>query len=479
MVFSSIIFLFFFLPVVLVLYYTVCAPSVAMRNGLLLLTSLFFYAWGEPKNVLLLIGSCVLNWGIALAISRWRRYGRLLLVLDCAANLGVLFVFKYLGFAVTNLKAVLGDSFLPQVDIALPIGISFFTFQALSYVIDVYRDTVRVQKNPFYVALYIALFPQLVAGPIVRYSTVAEEIRNRVHSWELLSEGACRFVQGLAKKLLLANTFAVVADNIYSLTEAGHQLVKIPVTLAWLGSFAYTLQIFFDFSGYSDMAIGLGKMFGFHFEENFNYPYISKSVSEFWRRWHISLSTWFREYVYFPLGGSRVENKDKMVRNLLVVWLLTGLWHGANWTFVFWGLFNFVCLLLERLFLFEKWKAHPVWKHLYTMLMVYFGWVLFKFENMAELGNVLSGMFGFGHMAGNLSTLYTLLNNIFLLIISIIAVFPIGKNLRMAAYRYENKRKKVPTLLYYLDAVTPVILILLSLLALVGDSYNPFLYFQF
>ena len=272
-----------------------------------------------------------------MAISRWRRYGRLLLVLDCAANLGVLFVFKYLGFAVTNLKAVLGDSFLPQVDIALPIGISFFTFQALSYVIDVYRDTVRVQKNPFYVALYIALFPQLVAGPIVRYSTVAEEIRNRVHSWELLSEGACRFVQGLAKKLLLANTFAVVADNIYSLTEAGHQLVKIPVTLAWLGSFAYTLQIFFDFSGYSDMAIGLGKMFGFHFEENFNYPYISKSVSEFWRRWHISLSTWFREYVYFPLGGSRVENKDKMVRNLLVVWLLTGLWHGANWTFVFWG----------------------------------------------------------------------------------------------------------------------------------------------
>ena len=314
MVFSSIIFLFFFLPVVLVLYYTVCAPSVAMRNGLLLLTSLFFYAWGEPKNVLLLIGSCVLNWGIALAISRWRRYGKLLLVLDCAANLGVLFVFKYLGFAVTNLKAVLGDSFLPQVDIALPIGISFFTFQALSYVIDVYRDTVRVQKNPFYVALYIALFPQLVAGPIVRYSTVAEAIRNRVHSWELLSEGVCRFVQGLAKKLLLANTFAVVADNIYSLTEAGHQLVKIPVTLAWLGSFAYTLQIFFDFSGYSDMAIGLGKMFGFHFEENFNYPYISKSVSEFWRRWHISLSTWFREYVYFPLGGSRVENKDKMVR---------------------------------------------------------------------------------------------------------------------------------------------------------------------
>ena len=244
MVFSSIIFLFFFLPVVLVLYYTVCAPSVAMRNGLLLLTSLFFYAWGEPKNVLLLIGSCVLNWGIALAISRWRRYGKLLLVLDCAANLGVLFVFKYLGFAVTNLKAVLGDSFLPQVDIALPIGISFFTFQALSYVIDVYRDTVRVQKNPFYVALYIALFPQLVAGPIVRYSTVAEEIRNRVHSWELLSEGACRFVQGLAKKLLLANTFAVVADNIYSLTEAGHQLVKIPVTLAWLGSFAYTCLLY-------------------------------------------------------------------------------------------------------------------------------------------------------------------------------------------------------------------------------------------
>lgn len=477
MVFSSIIFLFFFLPVVLVLYYTVCAPSVAMRNGLLLLTSLFFYAWGEPKNVLLLIGSCVLNWGIALAISRWRRYGKLLLVLDCAANLGVLFVFKYLGFAVTNLKAVLGDSFLPQVDIALPIGISFFTFQALSYVIDVYRDTVRVQKNPFYVALYIALFPQLVAGPIVRYSTVAEEIRNRVHSWELLSEGACRFVQGLAKKLLLANTFAVVADNIYSLTEAGHQLVKIPVTLAWLGSFAYTLQIFFDFSGYSDMAIGLGKMFGFHFEENFNYPYISKSVSEFWRRWHISLSTWFREYVYFPLGGSRVENKDKMVRNLLVVWLLTGLWHGANWTFVFWGLFNFVCLLLERLFLFEKWKAHPVWKHLYTMLMVNFGWVLFRSESFYQFQEYLGNMFGLngnGFFSGQ--ALMFLQEYAVYWVIGILLCLPTAGWLKKKLASLPKLSKTSFAVVYPVGMAG---LFFVCVTYLVRSGYNPFIYFNF
>ena len=412
-----------------------------------------------------------------MAISRWRRYGRLLLVLDCAANLGVLFVFKYLGFAVTNLKAVLGDSFLPQVDIALPIGISFFTFQALSYVIDVYRDTVRVQKNPFYVALYIALFPQLVAGPIVRYSTVAEEIRNRVHSWELLSEGACRFVQGLAKKLLLANTFAVVADNIYSLTEAGHQLVKIPVTLAWLGSFAYTLQIFFDFSGYSDMAIGLGKMFGFHFEENFNYPYISKSVSEFWRRWHISLSTWFREYVYFPLGGSRVENKDKMVRNLLVVWLLTGLWHGANWTFVFWGLFNFVCLLLERLFLFEKWKAHPVWKHLYTMLMVNFGWVLFRSESFYQFQEYLGNMFGLngnGFFSGQ--ALMFLQEYAVYWVIGILLCLP-------AAGWLKKKLASLPKLSKTSFAVVYPVgmagLFFVCVTYLVRSGYNPFIYFNF
>ena len=407
MVFSSIIFLFFFLPVVLVLYYTVCAPSVAMRNGLLLLTSLFFYAWGEPKNVLLLIGSCVLNWGIALAISRWRRYGRLLLVLDCAANLGVLFVFKYLGFAVTNLKAVLGDSFLPQVDIALPIGISFFTFQALSYVIDVYRDTVRVQKNPFYVALYIALFPQLVAGPIVRYSTVAEEIRNRVHSWELLSEGACRFVQGLAKKLLLANTFAVVADNIYSLTEAGHQLVKIPVTLAWLGSFAYTLQIFFDFSGYSDMAIGLGKMFGFHFEENFNYPYISKSVSEFWRRWHMSLSFWVRDYLYQPIAASkRYWGQWGIVYALVVPFVLLGVWHGAGWNYVIYGLIQGLIISYEMVTVAYRNKVETsVGKHVFgvysilrTYLLFAFSLLFFRLPSLSDAGYMIS------HLSFNLHT---------------------------------------------------------------------------
>ena len=475
MVFSSIIFLFFFLPVVLVLYYTVCAPSVAMRNGLLLLTSLFFYAWGEPKNVLLLIGSCVLNWGIALAISRWRRYGRLLLVLDCAANLGVLFVFKYLGFAVTNLKAVLGDSFLPQVDIALPIGISFFTFQALSYVIDVYRDTVRVQKNPFYVALYIALFPQLVAGPIVRYSTVAEEIRNRVHSWELLSEGACRFVQGLAKKLLLANTFAVVADNIYSLTEAGHQLVKIPVTLAWLGSFAYTLQIFFDFSGYSDMAIGLGKMFGFHFEENFNYPYISKSVSEFWRRWHISLGTWFRDYVYIPLGGNRV-GKYRHLLNILAVWVLTGFWHGAAWNFAVWGLLFAVLLMAEKMWLLKLLRKHKMIARIYVLFFVLISFVLFNADNMGQAFSDLAGLFGAGGIPlASDEALYYLSSFSLILPIAIIGATPLIKN----GFERLSKNCAAVRILNIAEPIALLSILLVMTAYLVDGSFNPFLYFRF
>ena len=471
MVFSSIIFLWVLLPCILLLYYVSPKP---FKNGILTVFSLFFYAWGEPRYVVLMIFSVLLNYGFGRLVEKFGKK-RWLLALCVTLNLLILGYFKYYNFLAEVLNPLLRgfDIALPAIQVTLPIGISFYTFQLLSYVVDVYRKEVAAQPAYWKLLLYCSLFHQCIAGPIVRYQTVAAEIDDRKVTLTDLTNGIRRFSIGLAKKAILANGCASVADtllaNTQSATTAG----------LWLGMLFYMLQIYLDFSAYSDMAIGMGQMVGFHYLENFNYPYSSVSVQDFWRRWHISLSSFFRDYVYIPLGGSR--GGDLLtVRNMFIVWALTGIWHGASWNYILWGLYFFVFLVLERFVLkkvLERLPRAVGW--IYAMLVVYFGWVLFKFENMAELGNVLAGMFGFGHMAGNLSTLYTLLNNIFLLIISIIAVFPIGKNLRMAAYRYENKRKKVPTLLYYLDAVTPVILILLSLLALVGDSYNPFLYFQF
>ena len=411
MVFSSLLFVFLFLALNIVCYYSV--KTIRQKNIVLLVFSLIFYAWGGAAYLLLLAGMAFWSWLCALMIEKneEQKTRKLWMWAECLVLLGLLIFFKYMNFLTGNLSALIG---FPKeaTKIILPIGISFYTFQLLSYVVDVYRKEVAAQPAYWKLLLYCSLFHQCIAGPIVRYQTVAAEIDDRKVTLTDLTNGIRRFSIGLAKKAILANGCASVADtllaNTQSATTAG----------LWLGMLFYMLQIYLDFSAYSDMAIGMGQMVGFHYLENFNYPYSSVSVQDFWRRWHISLSSFFRDYVYIPLGGSR--GGDLLtVRNMFIVWALT------------------------------------------------------------ELGNVLAGMFGFGHMAGNLSTLYTLLNNIFLLIISIIAVFPIGKNLRMAAYRYENKRKKVPTLLYYLDAVTPVILILLSLLALVGDSYNPFLYFQF
>ena len=469
------VFLCGFLPVVLTIY-ALCPAR--FRNFFLFIASLFFYAWGEPRYIVIMLFSTVFDYANGIVMEYLDRrekpqYRKWVLMLSVVVNIGILCFFKYTDFVLESVGTLTGHP-LPLLKLALPIGISFYTFQTLSYTIDVYRRKVEVQHNIIDFGMYVCLFPQLIAGPIVRYSDVAEQIRNRRGSWEERAYGAQRFIVGLAKKVLLANQIGDLWSQISVLPQS-----DMSMSAAWLGAIAYTFQIYFDFSGYSDMAIGLGHILGFRFPENFNYPYLSRSITEFWRRWHMTLGTWFREYVYIPLGGNR-KGTIRQIFNLLVVWFLTGLWHGAGWNFILWGLYFFVFLVLERFVLkkvLERLPRAVGW--IYAMLVVYFGWVLFKFENMAELGNVLSGMFGFGHMAGNLSTLYTLLNNIFLLIISIIAVFPIGKNLRMAAYHYENKRKKVPTLLYYLDAVTPVILILLSLLALVGDSYNPFLYFQF
>ena len=464
MLFSSIPFLYYFLPLVLVCYF--CVPF-RWKNFILLFFSLIFYSWGEPRYIFLMVLSILLGYIEGILIER-KKHSRLILAGACCIHLGLLMYFKYIDFLIGNLNAI-GLS-IPLFHIALPIGISFYTFQILSYLIDVYRKDCTAQTNLISFGAYVSMFPQLIAGPIVRYKDIAAQLEVRKHSVEKAALGIRKFILGLSKKVLLANSLGALCSTFQTSTDRS-------VLYYWLYAFSFALQIYFDFSGYSDMAIGLGKMFGFHFEENFNYPYISKSVSEFWRRWHISLSTWFREYVYFPLGGSRVENKDKMVRNLLVVWLLTGLWHGANWTFVFWGLFNFVCLLLERLFLFEKWKAHPVWKHLYTMLMVNFGWVLFRSESFYQFQEYLGNMFGLngnGFFSGQ--ALMFLQEYAVYWVIGILLCLP-------AAGWLKKKLASLPKLSKTSFAVVYPVgmagLFFVCVTYLVRSGYNPFIYFNF
>ena len=398
MLFSSMEFVFVFLPVVMGINLLLRGRA---RNYWLLLCSLLFYAWGEPSFVLVMIGSIVVNYLLALAISRRAdQPGRkkALLVLDIVCNLSLLFVFKYLNFVTRTVRGWFPQliPLIPATSIALPIGISFFTFQAMSYVIDVYRGT-PAQKNPAYIGLYISLFPQLIAGPIVRYSTISEQIESRKITLSDFSEGCLIFLRGFNKKILLANVLSEIAD--LSFGSSG-----LTVGMAWLGALCYTLQIYFDFGGYSDMAIGLGKMLGFHFEKNFDYPYISGTVTEFWRRWHISLGSWFRDYVYFPLGGSRVGSKALLIRNLMIVWLLTGIWHGAEWTFILWGLLYGLLITGEKLSGIPrklKQPGHGAEKALYrafTLLVVLLGWVLFRADNLPQAGGYLRTMFGLNQM---------------------------------------------------------------------------------
>ena len=399
---------------------------------------------------------------------------KLWLIVTCVVNLGILFVFKYWDFTMSSINIIIGRDLLPLYHIALPIGISFFTFQAMSYVIDVYRGDVPAQKSLWNVTLYVSLFPQLVAGPIVRYHTIEDQILHRTHSWQQFSQGATRFAQGLAKKLILANSFATIADTIYNLTRAGHNVMVIPISLAWLGTFAYTLQIFLDFSAYSDMAIGLGKMFGFTFEENFIYPYISQSIGEFWRRWHISLGTWFREYVYIPLGGSRMSSIDGVFRNMLVVWLLTGLWHGAAWNFLFWGLLNYAFLVFERITMLEKRTGHRILRHIYTMTVVNLGWVLFRCEDFYQLQEYLGNLFGLYH--NPFFSYYTwmfLREYFYFWIIGICICFPVFPALRQ--YILE-KHPRLESVLY---PAGMIMIFLLSVVYLSKSGYNPFIYFNF
>ncbi|WP_099189074.1 MBOAT family O-acyltransferase [Tepidibacter mesophilus] len=473
MLFSSIVFLFYFFPAVLLIYY-ILRFSNTLKNIFLLFASLFFYAWGEPWFVLIMIVSIICNYVFALLVDRYRHkksISKIILVLMCFVNLGLLFFFKYLGFAVRTITQI--TNFKIHIpNIALPIGISFFTFQAMSYVVDVYRKNGNVQKNPFYVALYISFFPQLIAGPIVRYSTIANQIINRKETWQKFSIGTCRFITGLSKKVLIANNMAVVADRIFEMNI----VAGVPSSLAWLGSVAYTLQIFFDFSGYSDMAIGIGLMFGFKFEENFNYPYISKSITEFWRRWHMSLGSWFKEYVYFPLGGSRIKNKDKVIRNLFIVWLLTGIWHGAEWTFVLWGLWNFTFIAVEKFFAIDKRVSNKITRNLYVLFVVNLGWVIFRADNLVEAGRFVSSMFKF-YKNGFWSDYTAMFLKEYIVFFTAGIVFstPIAK--RMNKFIVDGEPGSKILDFGYTFVIISLFLICVSYLT--KGTYNPFIYFNF
>lgn len=380
-------------------------------------------------------------------------------------------MFKYLGFVIRNINEMQSYQFtVPKI--ALPIGISFFTFKAISYVIDVYRKDDLVQKNPFYVGLYITFFPQILAGPISRYSSMIDQFKNRKETWQQFSVGCCRFITGLGKKVLISNNMAVIVDRIFQMNYNA----PIPSSLAWLGSIAYTLQIFFDFSGYSDMAIGIGLMFGFKCDENFNYPYISKSITEFWRRWHISLSSWFRDYVYFSLGGSRVSNKDKMIRNLLVVWVLTGVWHGAEWTFLIWGMINFIFIVVEKLISFDDIKGFNVFKHIYALFIINLGWVLFRSSNLIEAGKYISCMFGLSNNGfWSDSTYMFFKENLIFFIAAIILSMPIAKETN----NFIMNKAKFYNIIEIVYPFAIMSLFIISICYIVKGTYNPFIYFNF
>ncbi len=476
MLFSSDLFLFVFLPVVLLVYYCPLRSTRRGQNWFLLAASLFFYGWAEPVFVLVMLGSVLYNYLLGLWVAARMGRGRrttLPVALAVAGNLSLLFVFKYLTFTLVNLRAA-GLS-APLVNVALPVGISFFTFQALSYVLDVARGDAEVQKNPLNVGLYIAFFPQLIAGPIVKYRTVAHQIQHRQESWEMFSQGCWRFLIGLGKKVILANQLAVIADAAF---DAG---VPGSVAMAWVGSLCYTLQIYFDFGGYSDMAIGLGKMFGFQFLENFRYPYLASSCRDFWKRWHISLTTWFRDYLYIPLGGNRMKSRWGVWRNMLVVWLFTGIWHGANWTFLTWGLVWFVLLSAERLW--HPLERCPLWlRRAVTFLVVNFTWVLFRADSLERAAGFLGAMFGVGVPAvWSPEAGYYLTQNWAVLALAIAACGPAATWLRGRLTRLAQRAEK-PWLMPAWDAVCAVSLgavFLVSAAFLVKGSYNPFIYFNF
>jgi alginate O-acetyltransferase complex protein AlgI len=469
MVFSTFEFLFFFLPITLLIYYLI--PS-RMRNAVLLVMSLLFYAWGEPKYILIMLFSTVFDYCNGRLLERFdsrERLRKLILIISVTVNLGILCFFKYTDFLIETVNDVASLS-LPVLKQALPIGISFYTFQTLSYTIDVYRRRVAVQHNILDFGMYICLFPQLIAGPIVRYADIESEIKNRSVNVGDVWSGLLRFTVGLGKKVLLGNQIGALWEEISS------SYTSLPALSAWLGALAFAFQIYFDFSGYSDMAIGLGHMFGFSFPENFNYPYQAESITDFWRRWHMTLSTWFREYLYIPLGGNR-KGILMQIRNLFFVWLLTGLWHGAGWNFVLWGLYYFVLLTAEKLFMLKFLKKAPRFaRHIYTVLLVLFGWVLFACDDLSMLKGYIGAMLGFGSGAASSMSVYYLITYAILFIVSIIGSTELP---RRFIIKCANRASLSVKATFAVEAVFIILILGLSIVFIAADSYNPFLYFRF
>lgn len=460
MIFSSITFLFFFLVATIAIYYLL--PR-SLKNGWLLLTSLFFYGYGEPIYILLMVFSIVSNYVLGILMGKFEKKKKMILVIGIIFNLLLLGYFKYAGFLTETLNLLFKN--LAVKTIALPIGISFYTFQIMSYLIDVYRGDCKPQRNIVMFGTYVTMFPQLIAGPIVRYRDIELQLESRTESFEMFGRGVELFTVGLCKKVLLANTFG---DLFESLTAIGPASGVVGHFVAMI---AFSLQIYFDFSGYSDMARGLGNMFGFEFVKNFDYPYISKSITEFWRRWHISLGTWFKEYVYIPLGGNR-NGIVKQIRNILIVWALTGLWHGASWNFVLWGVYYGILLILEKVFLLKALDKAPAFiGHIYTLALVALGWMLFQFTDMSDLGNFFAGLFAFQNFGASTDATYQILSHLPLLIIGFIACLPVARNL------FEKWKDKKGFIV--LESILIICALVLCTSALVTSTYNPFLYFRF
>lgn len=472
MVFSSFTFLFLFLPTILFFYYIIPKEKIAYKNLILLIFSLIFYAWGEPIYIVLMLISIISNYILALLINKYKNNkikAKIFLILSILISIGLLGFFKYADFLIVNLNYLLGLN-LSLLNIPLPIGISFYTFQIMSYTIDVYRNKVAVQKNFLALATYVALFPQLIAGPIVRYITIEDELKHRKVTVSMFADGIRRFIIGLAKKVVIANNVALFADAVFNNNPSQFGTLAV-----WMAAIAYTFQVYFDFSGYSDMAIGLGKMFGFNFLENFNYPYIARSMGEFWRRWHISLGTWFRDYVYIPLGGSRVS-LFRWIINMFIVWSITGLWHGASWNFVLWGLYAAVFMVMEKLFLNKLLEKIPrLLQHLYAIFLIIIGRVLFRVDNVTNLFKYLSRMFTYKET--NILSFFTVNDNLMHLfpyfILAAIGCTPLIKNL---LNKMDNSKKQFFKYLYdfYLIAI-----LIISIMHLVNSSFNPFIYFRF
>ncbi len=471
MVFSSLLFLFRYLPIVLLLYFILPRQ---LRNLLLYVVSLIFYAWGEPIYVTIMLFSTVVDYTHGLLVERFKEKGnikaaKLVVASSMIINLSLLGFFKYTDFVLSNINAIFGTN-IDLLGIALPIGISFYTFQTMSYTVDVYRGDAKAQHNIISFGAYVALFPQLIAGPIVQFKTVADQLDNRRENIDDFAIGVNRFMTGLGKKVLFANNAGIIWDLVYAKDPS-----TLPVLTAWIGILAYSFQIYFDFSGYSDMAIGLGRIFGFKFLENFNYPYMSKSITEFWRRWHISLGSWFRDYVYIPLGGNR-NGFAKQIRNICVVWLLTGLWHGASWNFVLWGVYFGILLIIEKLFLLKLLgKAPSFVSHVYTLFLVVISWAIFAIDDMSHLTKFIGAMFGGGGALFDNGSLYLLTTNAVLLAILAFASTPAPKNI---AKKLMSKLENKPTAAI-IENVAYIAIFIVSVAYLVDATYNPFLYFRF